>query len=108
MAGAVWVKGATRNSQEKIVNLAKLDLAESIGIEPTSDKIKVLGVKAVTWKDPDLGYPKPGSKKTQGLVPGFLLFLEYSGRKYQYHTSLNRVILVPEGKGQAPLPANEL
>ncbi len=107
MAGAVWVKGATRNSQEKMVQLSKEDLAEYLGL-PDASQIKLVEVTPVTWRDPDLGYPSPGIKKQQGLVPGFQIFLEYSGREYEYHASFNRVVYVPAGKGQPPLPANAL
>jgi hypothetical protein len=110
MAGGIWIKGATRNSQDKMVQLAKEDLAEYLGIPETDlELIKLVEVTAVTWKDPDLGYPpRAGSKKQQGLTPGFLIYLSYSGREYQYHSSFSRVVFVPAGKGQTPLPASAL
>ena len=111
MAGAVWVKGATRNSQERMVQRAKEDLAELLRIDDMPnlvEKIKLVEVTPVTWHDPDLGLPTPGIKKQQGLTPGFQIFLEYSGREYEYHSSFSRVIYVPAGKGQPPLHANAL
>jgi hypothetical protein len=107
MAGAVWVKGASRNSQEQMVELAKETLAEQLGLSDTS-LIKAVEVSAVTWRDPELGLPRPGIKKQQGLTPGYLIYLEYSGREYEFHSSFSRVLYVPAGMGQPPLPANAL
>ncbi|MEI7553685.1 hypothetical protein [Candidatus Chlorohelix sp.] len=109
--GAVWVKGATRNSQDKMVQRAKEDLARVVGIEDMPElvsKIKLVSVTPVTWPDSQLGYLQAGLKKQQGINPGFLIKLDYSGREYTYHTSFSRVVYVPVGKGMPPLPANAM
>lgn len=103
---SVWARSADKQSKERMVNLAKLDLAQMVETNP--DYIEIVEVKPVVWFDASLGYPQPGKKVVPGYVPGFQITLRYSERNYDYHTSFNRITYVPAGKGQPPLPAETL
>jgi hypothetical protein len=103
---SVWARSADKQSKERMVTLAKKDLAQMLETNP--DYIEVVEVKTVVWVDAMLGYPQPGKKVVPGYVPGYQITLRYSERNYDYHASFNRVIYVPAGKSQAPLPASTL
>jgi hypothetical protein len=101
---AVWVRSADRGNREKMVELAKRDLADREEIDETT--IEVESVTPVTWEDMSLGYPQPGRKFAPGYVPGYQIILTVAGREFDYHSGFGRVVYVPPGKGQAPFPPN--
>jgi hypothetical protein len=103
---SVWARRAEKESKERMVTLAKRDLAQMV--ESIPENVEVVEAKSVVWVDAMLGYPLPGKKVVPGYVPGFQIRLRYSEREYVYHASFNRVTYVPAGKGQPPLPAETL
>ncbi len=105
---STWTRSIDRGNRDRLVNLAKQDLAEREGIDPDSDVISVKSVTPVTWLDMAMGYPQPGRKVAPGLVPGFQIILLYGNQEYDYHSGFGRVVYVPPGKGQAPLPADAI
>jgi hypothetical protein len=79
---------------EKVVLLAKEDLAERLGI--STEEIGVEKVEKVEWPDASLGCPKPGMVYAQVITPGYKLVLFAKGRSYEYHTSMRHVVLCEE------------
>jgi hypothetical protein len=106
--GSAWLGSIDKENRERLVSLAVRDLAEQEGIDPASGLITVKSVTPVTWQDMNLGYPRPGRKVAPGYVPGFQIILEYNSREYDYHSGFGRVVYVPPGKGQPPLPAEAI
>lgn len=82
-----------------LVDLAKADLAQRLGIEISA--IAIVLNKPITWPDATLGCPKPGMDFSPVEIPGYILQLSVDGHIYTYHTDdVNRVILCPaEGEG---------
>ncbi len=108
MSDATWVRSADRGNREKMIELARADLAQRLEVEADSALIVVESVTPVTWQDMTMGYPLPGRKVAPGYVPGYQIILSYGGQKYDYHSGFGRVLYVPPGKGQQPFPANML
>ncbi len=106
MSDATWVRGADKESRERMVKLAIEDLVKRE--DTPAELVKVVSVTPVTWQDMAMGYPQPGRKVAPGYVPGYQIILSYESREYDYHSGFGRVVYVPPGKGQAPLPANML
>jgi subtilase family serine protease len=79
---------------EKVVLLAKEDLAGRLGI--STEEIRVEKVEKVEWPDASLGCPKPGMVYAQVITPGYKLVLFAKGRSYEYHTSMRHVVLCEE------------
>ncbi|MEI6042823.1 MAG: hypothetical protein WCS37_00405 [Chloroflexota bacterium] len=104
-----WVKKLDRGHSDRLVKMAIQDLAEQVGLSPDSDAIKLVSVTPVTWPDASLGYTRlTGRKVVAGYVPGFQIILNYGNKDYDYHSGFGRVVCVPPGKGQPPLPADTL
>jgi hypothetical protein len=73
------------------VDLAKADLAASLGVRANS--IRVQGVEAVAFSNSSLGVPKPGELYLTVITPGYVIKLVTGGETYEYHAGANRVIL---------------
>ncbi len=76
---------------EKIVNAAKADLAERLGI--AEEAIAVASIEEMEWPDSSLGCPQPGMMYLQVITPGFRIVLTANGQEYKYHTDLVRAVL---------------
>jgi len=72
---------------------ARLDLATRIGARDS--EIRFLSGEGKTFADASLDCPEPGMQYAQAEVPGWVLTLEYRGRRYTYHTDLSRTIPCP-------------
>ncbi|MDH3864023.1 MAG: hypothetical protein OEV10_08665 [Gammaproteobacteria bacterium] len=75
----------TRSGQ---VDIAKRDLAKRLSI--SIDRINVVDVREVTWRDGSVGCPRPGMLYKQVLVNGSLIILEANGVRYEYHSGDGR------------------
>jgi hypothetical protein len=82
----------------KPVRLVRQDLARHLQVSVAS--VKVVKVERVTWRDACLGLPSP-ELCAQVLTPGFRVTLGALGRKYRYHTDLNRAFRYA-GPGDSP------
>lgn len=76
---------------EKLIRLAKQDVARRTGIAEA--EIKVASLSSETWRDSSLGCPEPGKAYAQVLTPGYRIVLEAGGKSYEYHTDSSRVVL---------------
>ncbi len=74
-----------------LVQQARADLAQRIGITP--DSIVVKSAQEIEWPDSSLGCPKPGMMYAQVITHGVLIVLEANGKTYEYHGSMRQVSL---------------
>ena len=77
----------------QVMELAKLDLAERLGLTDT-DPIRLVTIVKVDWGNTSLGNPKPGMMYAEIIVPGFRMMLEADGIFYMYHTSHEKQVFV--------------
>ena len=77
----------------QVLELAKLDLAERLGLADT-DPIRLATIGKVDWGNTSLGNPKPGMMYAEVIVPGFKMLLEADGVFYMYHTSHEEAVFV--------------
>lgn len=88
---------------EQMIELAKADLAQRIGVDP--DSIILVDARAVTWRSGALGCPQPGMMYTDALVPGVSISLRVDGNLYSYHGGPgNDVFYCPETRVEQPAP----
>lgn len=71
---------------DAILNQMKADLATRVG--KSADGARVLRAEQVVWPDGSIGCAKPGVLYTQQSVPGYLVDLEFEGKRYRYHAPL--------------------
>ena len=64
---------------------AMADLARRLDMD--ADKIEVVSVRAVEWRDGSLGCARGGMMYPQVITPGYLIVLSADGVQYEYHTS---------------------
>lgn len=80
---------------QKVVDMAKSDLAEILSISITD--IKLSKIEEVTWPTSSLGYPNPDEQYLQVETPGYKIFLSYNDELYEYHSDFERVVSPPPG-----------
>ncbi len=66
------------------VQTAVEDLAGRLNI--SQDAVTVASFEEVTWPDASLGDPEPGRVYAQVQTPGYRVFLQAEGQRYEYHT----------------------
>lgn len=94
-----------QESQNSLVEQAKEDLAERLGIETAA--IELLSFEEVVWPDSSLGCPQPGMRYKQVPYDGALIRLSALGKVYDYHSGGSRGVFLCEQAIQAnknPLP----
>ena len=79
---------------KQVVELAREDLAERLGLAP--GEMSLVSVEAVEWSDASLGCPQPGMMYAQVITPGYLVVLEAEGQQYAYHTDTDRIVVLCE------------
>ena len=62
--------GKSSPEYAQVLELAKLDLAERLGLQDT-DPIRLATIAKVDWGNTSLGNPKPGMMYADVIVPGF-------------------------------------
>jgi hypothetical protein len=82
---------------EEMQKQAVADLAARLNVP--EDQIRVVRRIAQRWEDDSLGCASMQSS-TRGVVAGFKLVLDSSGRRYTYHTDLARVMACPPIEAQ--------
>ena len=104
------VPGTVEPGLERLVNLVKEDLAQTLSIPV--EEVEVLEAKSVVWPDASLGCPQPGMRYRQVPMDGARIRLAVEGRVYAYHSGGGRdpflceqpAKAVPGSDGALPLP----
>ena len=82
------VEDGRREPGDLLVDLAKADLAERLGI--TVDVIRLVSYEELVWPDSSLGCPQPGMEYLQVLYDGARIILDVDGMQYNYHSGGER------------------
>ena len=77
-----------------VVGLATEDLAKRLGLAP--ETIQLVSVEPVEWSDASLGCPQPGMMYAQVITPGYKVVLETEGQEHEYHTDMDRFVVLCE------------
>jgi hypothetical protein len=85
---------------EHLVELAKTDLAQRLGIAP--DAIEVQSVEPTEFPDASLGVPEPGKSYAQVVTAGYVIELSAADENYRYHAGDGRVVSVPDETANPP------
>ncbi len=74
-----------------LIMIARKDVAEREGIP--LEKVTLLHIETVEWRDTSLGCPEPGKFYAQVITPGYRIILSDGIKEYEYHSDTqNRVI----------------
>jgi hypothetical protein len=72
---------------QNMIDKAITDLAQRLTI--SADEIILLEATSVVWPDASLGCPQEGMAYAQVLTPGYLILLQYTDNKFEYHAGKN-------------------
>jgi hypothetical protein len=72
-------------SLQSLVDLARVNLAQRLGVAP--EDVTVQSVEEVEFPDASLGIPEPDQMYAQVLTPGYTIKLSVNGQSYEYHAS---------------------
>lgn len=78
------------STSAQLVGQATADLAARLSI--SSDAIQVVSIEEVEWRDSSLGLPQAGQLYAQVITPGYRIELAAQGKRYRYHTDLQRAV----------------
>ena len=73
---------------EKMVSLVKQHLAQRLNI--AIDRIVLLEIRPVVWRDASLGCPKPAIDYVQMETAGYKIVLQAGQQTYNYHTDAGK------------------
>ena len=59
-------------------------IAEDLGVPP--ETVKVISMEPRNWPDSSLGCPQPDMLYAQIVTPGYLVLVDVSGERIEYHT----------------------
>jgi len=79
------------SATKRVAEMARQALAAELGIQVAD--VTVAAVEEVQWNDSSLGCPRPGINYLQVITPGYKLTLEAQGKRYEYHSDLNRRVV---------------
>lgn len=82
-----------RLPQERLIALARADLAGRLSVEP--DQITMQTIRKIDWTDTSLGCPEEGEEYVSVVTQGYVLTMEYDGRQFAYHADQHRVLPCP-------------
>jgi uncharacterized secreted protein with C-terminal beta-propeller domain len=89
------------SDRQRVIALAKLDLAERLGSQPGD--VDVVSVKARNWPDGCLGLGGADQVCTQAIVPGYEVTLMHEGVQYVYRTDTSETVILAETDDLEPL-----
>jgi hypothetical protein len=75
----------------------KADLATRLG--RSVDAARVIRAEQVVWPDGSIGCAQPGGIYTQATVVGYLVEIEFDGKRYRYHSALHGTPIYCERPG---------
>lgn len=75
-------------------------MARVLEVPPT--EIQVVSHEVVDWPDTSLGAPRPGYMYAQVITPGFKVVLRHGDKCYEYHTDMNRRVVLASSRAEAP------
>ncbi len=93
---ALQASGGRLSETDKVVELARADLARQLGVKPVD--ITLLDALATEFADSSLGVHEPGEEYLQVITPGYRVRLVAQGQTYIYHGTVQRVVRAPEGQ----------
>lgn len=94
---------APGRAEPPIVAAARADAASRSGLP--ADRIDLVSLQSVTWRNGGLGCPQPGMLYTDALVPGWRVRLRVDGQIWDYHASeRGGLLLCPPGRSEEPAP----
>ena len=83
---------------QSLVDLARVNLAQRLGIEP--EAVGVQGIEETEFADASLGVPEPDKLYAQVVTPGYVIELAVEGQVYEYHASDERLVFAPQEGGK--------
>ncbi len=87
----------------QVVALAIEQLAQMLSLPP--DRIEVILVKAVVWRDGDLGCGGSGKMAAQQITPGYVVILQALEQNYRFHSDESGSQVVLCSRNPSPIPA---
>ncbi len=93
-AGTVPAEEREYGALQSLVDLARVNLAQSLGIGP--EAITVQSIEDAEFPDASLGVPEPDKFYAQVLTPGHIIKLAAEGQTYEYRASDDRLVFVPQ------------
>jgi hypothetical protein len=89
--------GREYGALQSLVDLARVNLAQRLGIEP--EAVTVQSIEETEFPDASLGVPEPDMLYAQVLTPGYTIKLAANGQTYEYRASDERLVFVPPEAG---------
>jgi hypothetical protein len=66
-------------------------IAGDLGVPP--DTVQVVSIEPRNWPDASLGCPQPDMLYAQVVTPGYLVLVDVSGERIEYHTDERRTVV---------------
>ncbi len=92
------------SAEKQMVNLSIENLTRKLKIN--ADKVNVVKITKVTWRDASLGCPKPGIDYLRVETSGYTIILEVDGKTYEYHTDESRRVTLCSTQPKGSIPKN--
>jgi len=86
-------RAAPARGLDLMMDQARQDLAQRLGVEPA--KIRIAGMQPKQWTDSAMECPRADEKVEPGPIPGYRLSLKHASRVYTYHTDMKTVRACP-------------
>jgi hypothetical protein len=93
-AGTVPAEEQEYGALQSLVDLARVNLAQRLGVEP--EAVTVQSIEETEFPDASLGVPEPDRFYAQVITPGHSIKLAVEGQTYEYRASHERLVFVPQ------------
>ncbi len=74
-----------------LLQQARADAARRAGV--ALNRVSIIFVEAVEWRDSSLGCPEPGKMYLQAITPGYRIVLQAGGKGYEYHSDRSQRVI---------------
>ena len=78
-------------AKDSVAKLARETLAIKLGVP--QERITVVSVAAVEWRDSSVGCPQPGMSYLTVITPGHKVMLQVDGQTYAVHEAKGRALV---------------